>query len=262
MKANYHTHTTRCHHAVGADEDYVLSAIKGGFDEIGFSDHTPWDYTSDFVAHMRMKLSDFDGYHKSILDLKEKYKDQISIKIGLECEYYEEYMPWLVSFVKEKKLDYIIFGNHYYKSDEYKVYFGTACARPEYLEIYAEECIQGMKTGIYSYLCHPDLFMRGYAHFDENCERISYRICEAAKAFGIPLEYNLNGLMYNKVNGIQQYPHEAFWRIAAKVGNTAIIGVDAHNNLDLESDDYWNYAQAFLRSLSMNVIDHIETKGF
>lgn len=29
MKTNYHTHTTRCHHATGSDEDYVLSAIKG-----------------------------------------------------------------------------------------------------------------------------------------------------------------------------------------------------------------------------------------
>lgn len=39
MKTNYHTHTTRCMHAVGDDEDYVRSAIKGGFQELGFSDH-------------------------------------------------------------------------------------------------------------------------------------------------------------------------------------------------------------------------------
>lgn len=36
MKTNYHTHTTRCHHATGSDEDYVLSAIKGGYQELGF----------------------------------------------------------------------------------------------------------------------------------------------------------------------------------------------------------------------------------
>lgn len=44
MKTNYHTHTTRCMHAVGSDEEYVLSAIKGGFQILGFSDHTPWKY--------------------------------------------------------------------------------------------------------------------------------------------------------------------------------------------------------------------------
>ena len=31
-------------HATGNDEDYVLSAIKGGYRILGFSDHTPWKY--------------------------------------------------------------------------------------------------------------------------------------------------------------------------------------------------------------------------
>ncbi len=59
MKANYHTHTMRCHHAIGSDEDYVKSAIAAGFDELGFSDHSPWNYQTDFVSHMRMKLDKF-----------------------------------------------------------------------------------------------------------------------------------------------------------------------------------------------------------
>lgn len=54
MKTNYHTHTTRCMHATGNDEDYVLSAIKGGYRILGFSDHTPWKYRTDYVADMRM----------------------------------------------------------------------------------------------------------------------------------------------------------------------------------------------------------------
>ena len=44
MKANYHTHTARCGHAEGTDEEYVLAAIERGFDEMGFSDHVPWPY--------------------------------------------------------------------------------------------------------------------------------------------------------------------------------------------------------------------------
>ena len=50
MKTNYHTHTTRCMHATGSDEEYVLSAIKGGYQILGFSDHTPWKYRTDYVA--------------------------------------------------------------------------------------------------------------------------------------------------------------------------------------------------------------------
>ena len=51
MKTNYHTHTTRCHHATGSDEEFVLSAIKGGYQEIGFSDHTPWKYHTNYIRH-------------------------------------------------------------------------------------------------------------------------------------------------------------------------------------------------------------------
>ena len=38
-KNNYHTHTTRCYHASGKDEEYVKAAIKAGIKELGFSDH-------------------------------------------------------------------------------------------------------------------------------------------------------------------------------------------------------------------------------
>ena len=80
---NFHTHTSRCMHANGKDEEYVLAAIEAGYEVLGFSDHTPWKYDSDFVANMRMPLSQFDDYYQSISSLKEKYKDKIEIKIGL-----------------------------------------------------------------------------------------------------------------------------------------------------------------------------------
>ena len=126
-KTNYHMHTKRCMHASGSDEDYVLAAIEGGYEEIGFSDHSPWQYKSDYVAHMRMRASQFDDYYNSIKKLQVKYKNQIAIRIGLECEYFPEYMGWLKTLLVNYDMDYIIFGNHYYKTDEKRIYFGTAC---------------------------------------------------------------------------------------------------------------------------------------
>ena len=49
-------------HATGDDEDYVLSAIKGGYRILGFSDHTPWKYRTDYVADMRMLPEELPGY--------------------------------------------------------------------------------------------------------------------------------------------------------------------------------------------------------
>lgn len=261
-KTNYHMHTRRCMHASGSDEEYVIAAIQNGYEEIGFSDHTPWKYDSDFVAHMRMPLSQFDDYHASILSLKEKYRDQISIKIGLECEYFPKYMDWLTRFIKEKQLDYVIFGNHYDRSDESRVYFGTACERDEMLQRYVEEAIAGMKTGIYAYLAHPELFMRGRRIFDKQAASASRAICEAAKALDIPLEYNLAGAAYNDVMNTIQYPHPEFWKIAAEVGNQAILGVDAHEPKAMATDVYRNAGIAMLEHLGVDLLDSIPKKNF
>lgn len=256
-KINYHTHTKRCMHASGNDEDYVIAAINNGYEELGFSDHSPWKYDSNFVAHMRMPLSDFEDYYQSILTLKEKYQDKISIKIGLECEYFPKYMDWLKEFIKEKKLDYIILGNHYYQTDEKRLYFGTGCNNKEMLNIYVDEAIEGMKTGLYSYLAHPDLFMRGYRFFDGDAEEASYRLCRAARALDIPLEYNLAGSEYNSMSDTIEYPHPEFWKIAAKVGNKAIIGIDAHDPEAIATDKYRNEALNFLNEIGIEIVDEI-----
>ncbi len=263
MKANYHTHTKRCHHAIGSDEDYVRSAIAGGFTVLGFSDHTPWRYESDYVAGMRMKPDMFADYKQSVLALKEAYQGKIEILLGLEVEYFPKYMDWLKEFVHREGLDYIIFGNHFCQSDESGVYYGRACADDRYLRRYVEDCIAGMDTGLYLYLCHPDLFMRARTEFDAQCEEASYQICEHAKQVGIPLEYNLEGLLYNDLHHVEEYPHHRFWEVAKQVGNQVIIGVDAHSNQSLENPRYWDQAVHYLDDvLQIERLDHLECKGF
>ena len=258
MKTNYHTHTTRCKHAIGRDEEYVISAIKGGYEELGFSDHSPWNYkTPGFKGSIRMGKEELMGYLDSIRTLKEKYKDYISIKIGLECEYFEEYMPWLVDTINREKLDYIIFGNHYYKSDEKGCYFGAVNDDVSLLYTYRDETLKGMETGLYSYLAHADLFMRGYKRFDAHCEDISISICQRAKELNLPVEYNLAGAAYNKRNGVMNYPHRDFWKVASQVGCKAIIGVDAHDYRDLEDDTLREEGIEFLDSLNLEVVDRI-----
>ncbi len=76
MKTNYHTHTTRCHHATGSDEEFVLSAIKGGYQEIGFSDHTPWKYHTNYISDIRMLPEDCRAMWKASV----RYKKNTRIK--------------------------------------------------------------------------------------------------------------------------------------------------------------------------------------
>ena len=250
-KNNYHTHTTRCYHASGKDEEYVKAAIKAGIKELGFSDHTPWHYDSSFKATMRMPESQLDDYIESIRYLKEKYKDQISILIGLECEYFERYMPWLEKMLEDKKIDYIILGNHYYQTDELHQYFGSP-VNEYYLKAYIDHCIKAIDTGLYSYIAHPDL-----VYYDKDSklyqEEMS-RLCAYAKEKDMPLEFNLLGFMSGR-----HYPNESFWKIASKYKNKAIIGFDAHSPDALLKDDIYQQAFNYLSSLDVELIDTIKT---
>ncbi len=259
-KINYHTHTERCYHAWGSDEAFVQAAIKGGFAELGFSDHSCWKYDSDFVAHMRMPLSKFDEYYESISDLKEKYKDQIKLFIGLECEYFPKYMEWLKEFIKTKKLDYVILGNHYDTTDELQIYYGRVCDDDKMLKRYIDGCIAGMSTGIYSYLAHPDLFMRGREKFDEFAKSESRRLCKWCKENNVILEYNLEGARFCDERNVSWYPHPEFWKIAAEIGNDVIIGLDAHHTRSLESNLYYEEALKTLEKLGLHVITELPLK--
>ena len=153
MKANYHTHTVRCKHAIGAEEEYIRAAIEAGFEEIGFSDHTPWPYESGFTPHMRMELDELEGYIRTVRDLGARYKDQIAVRLGLECEYFPRYMDWLFEKKRELGLDYLLLGNHFDQSDETGTYFGRI-ATPEMLWRYVKSTVKAMETGEFLYLAH------------------------------------------------------------------------------------------------------------
>ena len=227
MKYNYHTHTTLCNHARGENEEYVLAAIEAGFDEIGFADHSPWPYENGFVSHIRMLPEELEGYCRSIKSLREKYKDKISIKLGLECEYFTKYMPWLKKQIKEQGIDFIICGHHFCVDEPGSIYNGNM-TKPQELYRYRDDIVEAMESGMFSYIAHPDIFMRGYPVFDEHCEKISKDIIEKSKQTGVPLEYNLLGLSHSKHDGKQGYPYPDFWKLAGEIKPPVTMGVDAH----------------------------------
>lgn len=256
-KTNYHTHTMRCNHAVGLDEDYVKSALRAGYTELGFSEHGPWNYASGYVSHMRLSPESTDEYLQSIRALAQKYKDEITIKIGLESEYFPEHMSWLRELVAQKQIDYVLFGNHFYPDDETGPYYGNGTTNVAMLRSYHDSALKGMQDPLYAYFAHPDLFMRSYPKFDENARSVSRSICQAAKQLGVLLEYNLAGALYNRENGVECYPHRSFWEIAAEEGCTAILGVDAHDNDHLEDESYREEGLALLKELGIPVTDTI-----
>ncbi len=204
----------------------MLSAIEAGFDEIGFADHTAWNYKG-FISHMRMHENQLADYCNSVKNLREKYKDKISIKLGLECEYFPQHLDWLKAEIEKQEIDYIILGHHFCGSEQLGPYNGFITT-PEELYAYRDDVLKAMDTGLFSYVAHPDLFMRGYAQFDEHCEKISQDIITKAIETDTPLEFNLLGFKHGINDGKPGYPHPEFWKIASEMKPKAIVGIDAH----------------------------------
>ncbi len=254
---NYHSHTWRCKHAGGTEEGYVRQALETGYSVLGFADHSPWPYKSDFEGRIRMRLDQFPDYLRTVRALGEKYAGQIYIPVGLECEAFPEYFGWLAD-TKAESLDYVILGNHFELNDETNGFYFGRCTEAKHLRRYAECTIAGMRTGLYDYVAHPDLFCRGYAKFDAECAAASRELCEAAKDLDIPMEYNLLGLQVREMDvsrGGLGYPCEGFWETAAQVGCKAIIGLDAHQTEQLTRRDLFEEAQAYLTGLGLEVLD-------
>lgn len=253
MKANYHCHTARCGHAEGTDEEYVLAAIKAGYDVCGIADHAPWPFASGYISRIRMRMEQFPEYLASVRALEKRYAGQVRIHAGLECEYFPRYRDYILDLL-DGKLDYLILGQHFADSEEDTPAATVDGRQDDGALRYAESCANAIRTGLYSYVCHPDLYMkyRTDEDFTPACERAADMICQAALEAGVPLEYNLLG----QLEGVG-YPSRAFWTYAAKWHNPVILGVDAHDPAHFLAEDNIALGRRRVLDLGYTLIDHL-----
>ena len=98
MRQNLHTHSTFCD---GKDtiEEMVNTAIEKKFDILGFSGHGHLGIDSS-------SMQDTQGYIDEVLKMKQKYKDSISIYLGIEQDMLER--------IQDKAVfDYVIGSKHF-----------------------------------------------------------------------------------------------------------------------------------------------------
>ncbi|MCQ2428109.1 MAG: histidinol-phosphatase [Clostridia bacterium] len=223
MFANYHSHTFRCHHADGTEREYIEAAIKGGIKVLGFSDHSPYLFDDGYYSDYRMRPEETEGYLRTITDLKEEYRDDIEIHVGVEMEYYGRYFEKTVRFLSDFPCEYLILGQHYLDSENgsIRTYPGFPTGDPALFRRYIDEAIAGVRTGLFTYLAHPDLCP--FIGDPEIYVSEYRRLCRALKETGTPGEINLLG-----ISGNRRYPSPLFWKTAGEEKIRTVIGADAH----------------------------------
>ncbi len=255
MLANYHTHTYRCNHASGVEEEYILRACDNGVKIMGFSDHAPINLEGNYNTGFRVPAERAQEYVDTINALREKYKDKIEIHVGFEMEYYPEHFDKMLEFVKSVGAEYLILGEHYLgREGDGRPYCSAMVHTGDSITEYVDLIIEGMKTGKFLYVAHPD--MLGYIGDDELWEREMTRLCEAAKELKIPLEINCLGIRDNR-----HYSSEKFYKIAGQVGAKMIVGFDAHDVASAYDGESLEKIRVLKEKYNLNIIDKVEIKG-
>lgn len=246
IKANYHTHTYRCHHARGEDFEYVEAAIKAGFKTLGFSDHSP--YVGIGNGHA-MEPEDLSAYTLSLLNLKERYGNKIDIRIGLEAEYYPEFFEKTLENILNSNIEYMILGQHsmYYDSD-----YATHITEYEDCEQYVSRVTEAINTGLFSYVAHPDIF--GLDRKDSRFLKLLDKICTSAADNDMPVEINLLGLWDGRI-----YPGEEYLKYLGETGAKTIIGVDAHSPDRFLDKEVFKRAFELCDRFNINLTEEIDT---
>ena len=227
MRYNLHTHTYRCNHASGDDREYVEAAIKAGMKTLA-------------------------EYVESLRALKKEYRDDIEILIGFETEYYPETFDKFRDFIAGLDLDYMIMGQHFIHN-EYDVP-GYRASDPscEDARQYVEQTLEGLRTGLFTYIAHPDILRHSDPVF---YRELMKEYCSQLKEMDIPIEYNILGYRNKK-----WYPNPLFWQVAAETGNKVVLGYDAHEPGALLEENNFDACMGYLNMLGITPARFSEIK--
>ncbi len=147
----------------------------------------------------------------------------------------------------------MILGQHYVDNEyeDYAIYSDSPTKSPAVLDKYKSQVILGAKSGLFTYVAHPDLInFKGDNKL--YIQKMTYMANELKK-LDIPLEFNFLGYTDKR-----NYPNNDFWQIVSKVKNDVVIGLDAHNPNVYDDKENLERAKKYLKSLNITPLDKIE----
>lgn len=247
MFANFHTHSTFSD-GKNTPEQIIKHAIDMGCRAIGISDHGYTDFD------IRYCMTDTDGYVKEITRLKELYKGQIEVYLGIEEDAF--------CLVDRSKFDYVIGSSHYLKVNGKCL---PVDSNPECFAKCLKECDGDpvkLANAYYTPFCeyirkrkpdvigHFDLITK----FDEN-EReffdnkeylaLSEKYLASVLTTGCLVEVNTGAM----ARGFRKtpYPHENLLKLILRSGNGIVLSSDSHtaNNLTFAFSETIKYLKDF-----------------
>lgn len=251
-----HIHTHFCPHGTkDSFTQYVERAISLGFKEITFTEHAPLPDNFEDTTPTKdssIKIEELPNYLKEVQQIKDFYRDQLKINIGLEVDYIEGYESEIKNFLLEwgHFLDDSILSVHFLKNNNTNKY-DCVDYSPELFSIMIEE--YGSVDKIYN--CYYNTILKSIradlgpykpvriGHITlVNKFQLLYKakdvyyknlltILQEVKKRGYTLDYNGAGV--NKLYCKEPYPPNWVVEEAKKLNIPLVYGSDAHQAMDL-----------------------------
>lgn len=240
MLIDYHTHHERCGHAVGRLEEYVQRGIELGLQQIGLSDHMPLIHVDpkEYLPEMAMPMDELPRYVEECLQLKEKYKEQIDVRMGLEGDYIEGWEEQIERIVSAYPWDYVIGSVHFLGTWDVTDFRQVEQWKGQDVlavyERYYQAVRQAAETGFYDITGHMDVIKR-FGHepdssMDAEVRELENSALEAIKQAKIAMELNASGLSKPCK---EMFPSRRILEQALKLGIPVTLGSDAHDPMKL-----------------------------
>jgi histidinol-phosphatase (PHP family) len=249
MKIDYHTHHARCGHAEGSLEDYVKRGVEIGLDHIGLSDHMPLIHVDPAVywPGMAMAMEELPRYVEEAFELKEKYRDRIGVRVGLEADYIEGHEEAIERIVRGYPWDYVIGSVHFlgeWDITDYRQTDGWKDKDPMAVyEQYYDAVRKAAATGFYDVIGHIDVIKRFGFRPAGDVTHLEDMALEAVAKAGIAIELNASGL---RMPCAEMFPSARMLAKALELGIPVTLGSDAHQPERL--GQYLDEARAALKA--------------
>lgn len=236
MLIDYHTHHARCGHAVGELEEYVRRGIEIGLSQIGLSDHMPLLHVdpATYYPEMAMPMEELPRYVEECLTLKERYRGQIDVRVGLEGDYIEGSEDAIGRIVNAYPWDYVIGSVHFLGewdiTDHRQTHGWEGRDILEVYKAYYDAVQKAAATGFYDMMGHLDVIKRfGYhpgTEASREVEALENAALAAVAKSGIAMELNASGLSKPCA---EMFPSGRMLHEAYRLGIPMTLGSDAHD---------------------------------
>lgn len=243
---DWHTHNELCHHAIGTIEDYVKRAIELKLRTIGISDHFPYEFLKNIeripFKEYAITLPEIENYLSTTTKLREKYKEDIIIRIGFEIDYFRNQESALNNYLTpiKNRLDFILGSIHIlnYFDGRGAWGFDDSRFRKDY-EFYGVDKVymfyfRALQKMLNSHKFDFDII----AHFDlpkkfndipndkEIINNEMMKALELIKKRNLVMEINTGGL---RKDCKEQYPSEIIINEMYSLDIPILLGSDAHS---------------------------------